>query len=203
MPLYTTSHHTRRHHVSHTLSGRLSRLESKIPVPESKWYDTSLAGTSISSTALITPLDGIAQGVTQSTRVGDSIKASSLFIRYSLSRVAGDSFCRIIHFIWKSNDVPTVAQVLQTASYISPLNRDFGFNIRVLQDRLYTLASGESALQVEKIAKKLWYTNRYDSDAVTTTSMNGLYSLMISDKVAAGGLEPVITYYARLSYKDS
>lgn len=206
MPLWTSGRGGFRHHTkSHSVKARLARLEGKMPVPEHKWYDLSLGPSSITSTGFVGPLDAIVQGPGQSQRIGDSVRASSSFYRYSVSQnvtTPTQAYFRIIHFIWKSNDVPLVSSVLQTASYLSPLNRDNGRIIRVITDKLYTLGTGESQLQVEKHSKKMWYTNKYDADTLTSTSINGYYVLVISDQptVATG---PTWTYYHRLTYTDS
>lgn len=183
------------------MRARLARLEHKVPIPEHKWFDSTTSNFSIPATGSVVALDGIVQGDGQNERIGDSVKATSTFYRYTITRVLVDSYVRIIHFIWKSNDVPTVASILQTATVVSPLNRDNGRIIRVLTDKLYTLATGQTQQQVEKHSKRLWYTNKYDSDAVTTTSVNGLYVLFISDQ-GTGANQPVINYYNRLTYTD-
>lgn len=180
-------------------------MEHKVPIPEHKWYDTIPTGLAVPNVPFILALDGIPQGVGQSNRIGDSVKASSLFYRFSLTKGLTDSIVRVIWFIWKSNDIPAASDILQnsgtTTSYISPLNRDRGMNIRVLHDRLYTLGAGETQLQVEKQTKRLWFTNKYDSDSTTTTSMNGLYLLITSNASATNA--PTFDGYVRLSYTDS
>lgn len=205
MPDYTTSQHHRKryHHKNRVVTTNM--LRAMVPKPEAKWFDRTFQQT-LGITNGPVPLDLIVQGAGQNQRIGDSVKAKSSFVRYTLTRGAADSFVRVIHFIWKSNDIPQATDVLAVASggqqTVSPLNRDNGRTLRIIHDRLYTLGSGQDQLQVEKWSKKMYFTNKYDSDGATTTSINGYYVLFVSDQTVAAN-QPTINYYHRLSYTDS
>lgn len=210
MPFYTNQsrHHRRgrsdRHKSTRSLVFEMKR---KMPEPEVKWFDyiNSVATGSgvVGTTPFIFQLDAIAQGDGQNERIGDSIKQSSMFVNYTLlAEPDSNATVRIMHFIWKAPGVPTTAQILQndtTQPVISPLNRDYATNIRVIKDRTYALGTGESQLQVEKFYKKMYAVTKYTADNATTTSDNGLYMLYVSDN---GTDSPRINYYHRLNYKD-
>jgi len=191
----TRTHHSRRHH-------RVSAY-IEAPAPEPKWLDTT--GTpiiTITTTPLILNLTEVVQGPGQNQRIGDSIKCASQFYRMTMARGTVDQFFRCIHFLWRGDDVPPAASILQVPNQVvSPLNRDFSKTYKILRDDLYTLGSGESQLQVKKEFWDMKCTTKYTSDGDTSQTFNQLFVLFMSDQPTSA-TAPIINYYHRLTYTD-
>jgi len=92
-------------------------------------------------------LSGIAQGVTQSTRVGDSIKCTNMRIEYTLlaNSVAGFNGTRIIILrdLMNTGSTPAFADVLQDTSSsalinVSPYLSTIADRFEVLYDQVHT-----------------------------------------------------------------
>nr|WAE42885.1 MAG: capsid protein [Cressdnaviricota sp.] len=191
-----STHHERKHH-----HGTTYRLEC--PPPEAKWLDTTLLPLTPTTTPTLTNLSLIVQGPGQNQRIGDAIRGDSQFYRMTLARGTVDCFVRVIHFIWKADDMPTAGEILANpALVVSPLNRDYSKTYHVQRDDLYTLANGESQLQVKKEFWDNGRTIKYSADASTAQTMNQVYVLFMSDQ-AAGATAPALNYYHRFSFMDN
>jgi len=189
----------------------MKRFERDDPEPEFKWYDAFNTQVPFSnpngpSTPQFFALDNIAQGVTQSERVGDKIKASSIFGRMFFAETGTplqDIVVRMLLFIWKAPSAPTLAQIFQDPTQVtSPLNRDFSMNIAILKDKSWALNNGHNQVQHYKFHKKLWYTNQYQSDTSNLTSRNGLY-VVFNTNFPISANAPTLDYYFRLTYQDA
>lgn len=187
-------------------------LKSIIGVPESKWINTVVAPTAVPSTIPTGPPDAqntclnlISQGTTQSTRIGNEVSNRSLHVRLLLQRAAVDSVVRVIIFWCIDGYVASgalISNLLEDpSSWQSPLNKDYGKSFWVRFDRTYTLAAGQTQLQVEEVWRKLKCKTEYALDTSNIPSHNALYMVAISNQTVLAN-QPLISYTARLNYMD-
>lgn len=185
---------------------------------ETKFYDISSSGASVSSTGTITSLTSIAQGTTDITRVGDSI--SLMRMMWSGVLTVGDQFniVRVILFQWKPNDnvAPALADLLLNGPSGSPdvysfYNHDLRGQFHIMSDRTYSLIGNgtSSSIPFQPKTQILIAHNKGLSVGLkkvqyqggTTVGTHKIYVLTLSDSSAVA--HPIITYNARIYYKDS
>lgn len=170
---------------------------------EKKFIDTVFAPTVITSAGTIQQLDATQQGADDNDqRVGDIIWVKSLFTRLSVvvNPTATQNFIRVIIFKDKQQNgtVAGVTDLLQSASYTSQLNRDYSLRFKVIIDRTYCVDDAGSALQIDKLYKKLFYKAEYQTASLVPRT-NGLNMLLISDQATNG---PTVQFNNRVRFID-
>lgn len=211
-------YHKRHYRRKKTLTEKVYDLAKQIPDPETKWFDVAI-DTGITATGSVFLLAGIPSGTFQNQRIGNRVVCTSHAWKMTLAgdaTVTNNSFVRIIFFVWKSlidntHPVPTIADILDpTAITIlgsgvnAPYLRGASDAFRVLSDKVYVLASGQSYLQVEKWYKKLWANIQF-SDIIPPAltdipTYNGLFVAVMSDQATNA---PTIQAVHRLNYQDN
>lgn len=194
---------------------------------ENKYFDLSqviAAGTVATNNAgSIVLLSGIQQGQTFATRIGEIVSPQSIEFRFDTTAFQTQSLIssnlRVIIFQdrqIRTSTLPTVADVLETVVFNSPLNHinvnSKRFNI--LMDKVMTLdpntfnpGSGvalavwttQTSQRMTKrirLSGKIYYTN-----ATTGTERNNMYILYLSDQFAA--TSPSVNCYSRLIFEDA
>lgn len=198
---------------------------------EDKYLDLNQAIASFTSatnsTGSVVLLSGMAQGLTFATRVGEMINPRKLEFRLDCTsaQILGGSIgvmfstnLRVIVFQdrqIRTSTLPTVADVLETVSYNSPLNH-VGINSRrfhILYDHIFeldpnyivttatqsantfTTQSSQRVTKKIKLSGKIAYTN-----ASTGTERNNIYVLYLSDQ---SGNSPSLNMYSRLIFEDA
>lgn len=202
----------RRHHRSGPLVTK-RYLRAIIGSPEKKWFNVNQGspnGMGVSTiTGDIYPLDQVAQGTGDNNRIGDTISLQSIQMRLDLARTTADGVLRVILFRWMQRATPTVANILEaplfaTQQYQQPINKNYGKSIKVLFDKTYTLATGQTQLQTDKIYRKAKYQTEFDSG--TAESMNGTYLLFIGSPINVASPTaaqfPVYSFTSRITYTD-
>lgn len=175
---------------------------------EYKYIDTVTTLASVLNTGTVTYLSGIAQGITDITRVGNKILIKDILVRLQITHnPAGSvpSSMRIIFFASRQVNgvLPTIAEVLQSASQLSPLNRDNTKQYVILKDYLFsTIPATETDIMVRKFYKIVNWHAFYDgtTNAIGDAEENHLFFLAISD-VGADGPELVVD--SRIKFYDS
>jgi len=193
-------YHRHRHHKIH----HHRHVEIMSPDPEPKWFDIiGLPITNPTTTPTVVLLNNPVQGVGQNQRIGDQIHCDSQYYRMTMARGTVDAFFRLIFFVWKADDVPTASEILQDpASIVSPLNRDYSKTFHILRDDTFTLANGESQLQIKKDYWPCHLNSKFTSDGSTSLTMNQLYVLFMSDQPTIT-TAPIINFYHRLTFTDN
>jgi hypothetical protein len=195
----------------------MSMFRKLVPKTEWKFFDTipsSLTTIPNGNGTQPIPLINMAQGITDQTRVGDEITPKNNYLRFTLTRGLTDSFVRVIMFWWKAVQIaaapgtatPQTPDVLQTApvpgfQYLAPINKDQGRNVKVIYDRTFTLGTGESQIQVEKVYRQFKYVTTEFQQSAIYANKNQLYILFIGSEVLAN--QPTVSYYNRLTYTDA
>lgn len=173
--------------------------------PEYKFLDNS-GQVNPSSTGQVISGNGlIAQGDTDITRDGNSIKVTSWLHRITLEKNASATSTRfrIILFsdVSSAGAVPAVTDLLQTASVISPLNRVNGSRFHVLQDKTCVLDT-DTPQKVFEFYKKMQHHIKYLDGTANTTSLGqgSLYVLILSNEATN---TPTMNYYSRMRFLDN
>lgn len=191
-------------------------LRAVVGVPENKWVDIPTASYPIMSTPpQLLLLNPISEGTSPNERVGSTVSNKSLHLRLSLSRGQFDTFVRIIIFWWldgtrtdPATPIPiTPDMILETVNFQSPLNRANGKSFWVKFDRTYSLASGQSALQVDEIWRRLKCQSEYPVNepplpADNQPTSNSLHLLALST-IGSEEAAPILQFHSRLTYLDT
>lgn len=175
---------------------------------EKKFLDTLVHNaTQITTTATVTKLSAVAQGVGDSQRVGDALTATG--VEYRQLCVYDYNACiRHIVFQYKPDDTtaPVVGDILDlsviTTAFNAPYNHDKRNQFRILDDyRAYGDNSGEGANGVVKrlFGKKISKDIRYL--AAGTSGFNQIYMISVSSQ--GGATAPLVTVGARITFTDS
>jgi len=197
--------------MSRTIDKKIKKAEKKHE--ELKFLETSQTAFSVSSTPTLQNLSVVPQGVTVTTRVGDSLEVKALELKYFLYQVNVNivTTVRVIVFFWRPNVTllaPLASTVLQATGGTQVTafpSFDYRTQFKFIYDETHSMAgivaspTGISSVSSFKItltnmAKKQIYSPG------STGSNNALYIMFMSD-VAAN--EPTITYNARLTFVDA
>lgn len=172
---------------------------------EYKYWDTTLTST-YNTTGNLSILNNPPQGISDTQRIGDSIKCQNLslrgFIVHSPSAVSG--LVRIM-IIWDpQNKAAVVGDVLQYSGsvygVISSKNYDKKFQTKVLHDKAYTLVtSSDSALKQFDIVIPINQHSQFEN-ATQVVNSGALKILIISTETVN---TPTVSFLARLSYTDN
>lgn len=172
---------------------------------EVKNLDTTSTGINVSSTGTVISLNSIAQGDSQSNRDGLSILTKYLFGRIDTGLVAPavSTFIRIIFFIDKQQQgdtTPSVTDVLQSSTTLSPLNTFQKGRFKILRDKTVILNPASRTNSNHKFNIKLGHHIRYNGTSGTDIQKGGVYMLLLSNEPTNA---PVVAYNLRLTYYDN
>jgi len=173
--------------VRQMIDSRLSERE------EHKYAASSETSTGFDYSGLLSDLTAIAQGSTDTTRVGDRIRLDSL--HFSFYFTAGDTtnLCRIVLFQWfppSGSFAPVIGTnlFLTTGSILAPISQylvDFESNFRVLYDKLFYLSTTVTQSgTIQHIDVRKFPQRNLQYVAGGTSGSGHLYRLVISDSAA-------------------
>lgn len=222
-----------RNKIDNAQNKRIVNIEKKLRAvensPELKFIDNFNAITilGVPAAAQINLLNGVVQGTTETTRLGEEIKPTSLQLRGTIfgttSATQADFEVRIIVF-WdrQSNGVaPTAAQLLDlttiTQAYHAPYNRDYQERFTVLWDHnihnqfntwtgsgTVLAATSKGYSKYIKLNRKVMY-GLANGGTIADIATNSLY-LLTTQSTAAGTGSPVAAqhvYGARVNFRDT
>lgn len=181
---------------------RLARKVADAVNIEYKHFDTESLGGAIDFTGGVAILNAMAQGASDQTRIGDSIKVQNNNIRFVMARNGQDAQVRVIIYWDDQNQITTLANLLQVsgtaASTLSPKNYDLRFRSKILHDQTYNITSNFSLVKDEVLLNIDAHTQ---FSAATTTINTGALKIAIVSNVSGVNL-PTISYYNRCTYTD-
>lgn len=172
----------------------------------SEMYKFDFAQTDTpANTGLITHITGMAQGDTDSSRSGNSIYVRGLLLRYTstINASATNTFVRVM--VVRDNqqvgdNVPTVANVLDSLTVISPLNNETVGRFSVIYDKVHTLQVANNTAGYVKQYFKMNSHVRYNGAGASDIQKNGLYVLTLSSEATN---TPSVAWQTRLFYRDN
>ncbi len=158
----------------------------------------------------ITGFNTMAQGLTDVTRIGDSIVCKSFRLSICYSSFSTNSNVRIIIFWDKQDQIGAVTDILATSGSSQVTNSAYNYDKRhrfiILYDRLTVLQDPTVSISVKHTVKWLSLKHKLTTFNAGTTAIlnNKLKMLLISDRDPAVPADrPQIEFFARMIYSDS
>lgn len=161
---------------------------------ETKREQVSLANSAITYTATLAQLISVAQGATNSTRVGDEITFKNLTGRFCLTwNNVGITTqkMRVVVIYWRVPNLQTItatdifASNGTTQAYLSPKAWTSRFNSTLLYDRVHTVDNLTNQTKNFHINIKVNKEIQFGA-GTTTFQRNGLYIYFVSDQATNG-----------------
>ncbi len=169
---------------------------------ESKFHNVAYAAVQEDYDGSIDTLNEVPQGVTDSTRIGDSLFMKSINFNYevfneslmnytSATARTGEAALRVILFYDKQNTIDTVAEYLAstggTNAYLASKRHDKRFETILLYDRIHTNSFNSRSLIAFRKNIKI---NKYSqfSNAGIGINSGALKIITISDQVVGGSI---------------
>lgn len=173
--------------------------------PEYKHSDYAITQAVNNAGVVFSNINFIAQGDTDQTRDGNSIKVTSHFMRYTFTRNTSSTatYVRFIVFTDVSSNaaVPAVVDVLDNSSALSPLNTLNGSRFHILMDRTYTLSADKPIVAGEYYKKMQHHIKFLDGSATNTNLGQGpIYLLAISNEITN---TPTLSLQSRIRFLDN
>lgn len=201
------------------LKKKVDKEIKKFVHPEMKYFDTGNS-TVYSNSGAVIQLSDIAQGLTNSTRIGDSVTIKHLTFKWY---VQGNSqnpcnAARLILFVDKYNQGtdPTPGDVLQTVGSVQAIVSAANINhlprYRIIYDKLVNLEQQATyanpsvatimpvGCKVGHFYKKMNLTIHYTGNSSTNIYGNQLYALLLGD---VSMNDVTMTWWVRLAYTDA
>lgn len=175
---------------------------------EVKKFDAVVASTNITSTGAVYPLHEMAQGDTDQTRDGNSIKPLYNLLKINLVNNATAVNTRVRLLLVKdlqqvADTTPAVTDILDNsvASLVDgPLNNATVGRFKVLIDKTYTMTSVAKPVLNPKWYTKLFGHIRFNGAASTDIQKGGLFLVAVSDQATN---YPTFSFNTRLGFTDN
>lgn len=189
-----------------------SRVASLVNV-EFKFVDTAI------NLDYLTPLDSsnpviidmtttMAQGVGANQFIGQSVLMKSLFLRMRIVPKQGTGILpwtnvRVLLFIDRNLDgtAPTVTDILQTNTYLSPMSMNMPDRYQIIHDRTYNASNSSNYTRALKIFKRLHHHFKVSAAAPTSDRTGRIFLLLLTDSPNPDG--PSVDLYSRLRFIDN
>lgn len=188
---------------------RLARKVADAVNVEYKIFDSSSASVQPDYNGSIITLNNMAQGTTDVTRIGDSIKNQNIVIRGGVTNTTTASTynrTRII-LVWdEQNQISTIADLLEATGssqvVLSPKHYDKRFRSNVLYDQTFSTSTYTGSQAFFRDWEINLPINKHTQFSAGTTTVNtGALKLILISSGVTSNL-PNVDYYARLTYTD-
>lgn len=190
---------------------RIAKQVKNLVNVEFKHHEVSSSLTCV-GTGHIISLSSVAQGDSQTTRDGDSIRGKSLQIRIRMGHNASGGTgqtVRMILFIDKQNNQPGTCDPTLSGTPYGVLNQstlqsltlpENSGRYKILKDKMYTMTNDIKELIDLKIYKKINPKITFTSSSTNVAQKNNIYMLVFSNEATNG---PSFAYATRLRYIDN
>lgn len=176
---------------------------------EKKTYDvvTFINGTAgFNSTGTVFCISAMSAGVAYNERNGNSIKPKSIQWKYNMFVGTANTTYRIIVFQDKEPKQanPSITDVLEISSTLSPLNHVNGTRFKILKDYLGELDTVKSPVKTISTFIPLTGHIKYinSTSGVANTDEGNIFVLLLAD-AASGTTAPQTAQYYRLRFYDN
>ncbi len=191
---------------------RMMRRTRRVALdPERKDYDLGFAAQLIDTFGVARSLNtDIAQGITETQRIGNQVLMTSILVKYHVTVGAStaNSLLRVA-LVWFKQPAGSVFAINQLwtdvgtlGATIAPRTLNTALKFKVLWSRTHTLSLDQSNIQ-RTMFMRMRRKSRYSGAAgsVAQQQTGGLYWVSISNiPVAAGADLPIITIRSRLRF---
>ncbi len=175
---------------------------------ETKSITTTVSLQDCTFDGTITHLSAIAQGITLSNRIGQSVFTKSLFIRgcVSANATTANDLVRIIIFRDTQNTgtAPVPADVIQVVGLVTapltPMRREAHGRFRILYSSLMAFSNTGSQAKLFKAYIPLKKHIKYTGAASTDEQKNQIYMLSLG---SGNSNNPDLSFVSRLSFYDN
>lgn len=195
-------------------AGSVARLATAVaPIiaavnTEAKYFDVGASLAPLSGTIQVQNLSNMANGTSDSQRIGNSILAKNIAIKYQIignytSLAYNPIRMMLIADKMQNGTAPTAAEIFETTStYLSPLNKDQSDRFVVLKDQFIDVNQTSRTSAAGKFFKKLDFHIRYKGSGAGTSDQgpNTLY-LIVWTSVSVNA--PTVNVYSRLNFTDN
>lgn len=176
--------------------------------PEVKYIVNNATATNILDTGTFILMNGLVQGITQSTRLGSQIQVTSVNFRgFIANQYAGPAIVRAVLLIDKvpQNAQFALADLLFNSgnpltSNINMANRE---RFLILFDKVFTFSdTGATEVQTFSFRERLGFKCQYNANngTIADITKNAIYLLLLGDQAAD---YPDISYSYETYYTDS
>lgn len=185
----------------HKLTREVAKLSGNYK-PEYKQADY-LSSFTVTNAGTIVMLSGVSQGDSVIERTGNKVQMKSIFLRYQGNidpASTRSDFIRIVVFVWNDGNTPSMSTLFENVTNpLSPLNRDWSSQYRILLDRIHTV----NPTNMDFIGKKYIKLDHEAewSDAISTNDVKGSIWLMLQSFDTPR--TPTVEFTSRIMYTDS
>lgn len=173
---------------------------------ERKTIDFTGSAT-VTSTASALHFTAIAQGTTQSQRIGNSVFCTGMAINYYWTShpTPAQTMARLVIYYdtqtLSDDTAHTWTEVMDNASILAMVNRGSLRNrFKILHDKVVALSPATNYAETHKVYIPFNKTVEYNGIANTEIQKNGIYGLLLSTEPTNGA---GFVYYARVYYNDA
>lgn len=186
----------------------LAKWAASMLNPEHKRLDTTVSATPTSGTPLVySAFTSCQQGDTNSTRNGNSVKFTSIYMRGVLTLNAAATSTRV-RAVWVIDKNPEGAGMSWTDLYTTAqINALIAPDVapgrfRILSDRVYTVNTNKPEIQINQLISKRPFHTKYNGNAGTVADVtrDNLNLLLVSDEATNS---PTFSFNLRLKYLDN
>ncbi len=167
---------------------------------------TAKTVTTADTTGSVTDLSVIAQGLTDITRVGDTITASTMNVKYFAFTADTRNFLRLIFFQWYDDSTPVVGDILidvAGSNVRAMYNTDQAPNFKIIHDKTLMLAervAGQTFPSQLTTRKLRIPRSKVQYQGASTTGIGKVWLLLLSDSGVA--THPGFELTSKLNYQD-
>lgn len=191
------------------------RYEKKCGVEVKQFFTVTATGTPSTTLAtLVSPFVGIAQGLTDSTRIGDTIEVKRLSIRFTIRAGAASTACTQLRIIivkqgMMQGAAPTSSDIIQTDTDIrSYYAQNRNEPMKILSDRTFfvtplTTNDEKTRYQWDYVyTPKGCHSIKWVAGDTTGTIGNMILGNICVKTMYEGGTAPAIDFYIHGEYVD-
>lgn len=182
------------------------RRNLMIHKPERNFFDIGFTAQPDYLTGSVQLLNGMAQGIADTNRVGDLVNLESITVRLSVVKNTSALVLNTVFrcmIVWTAGaTVPTLATILQSSGAIycpySPQYWDQRKQFHIIADKIGHVDNLDDNFRMVKLRKSLKGKVSQYQAATTTVNYGTLYIVLASDRVFADS--PAVVGYSRLVF---
>jgi len=199
-------------HITISNAAKMSRMARDLAMlkfminVEKKYSDITFSNT-VSNTLNPQTLNALSQGTSATTRNGQSVKFTSLFMRAYMTMNASATTTQIRFLIFRDRQPnaagPGTTTILaDNTNILSALQIGNSRRFKILADRIFRLDTNKLNHEFKFFRKLNFHTeyNTTNGGTVADITTNSLYIIMFSDQATN---TPTISFYSRVRFVDN